>query len=160
MKEVKDQLTIAVELAVEAHAKQMYGKFPYIVHLYEVDQLVIKAFADKNRTGSEPYSKEPGDEMDCLRAVAYLHDILEDTPVTFDQLRESGICNEVAVAVEALTKIKGGSYYLYIENIVQNELARKVKLCDTSANLMNSIKEGNTKRINKYSNQIQLLGGF
>lgn len=157
---MKDQLTIAVELAVEAHMHQMYGKNPYILHLHEVDQLVIQAYANKKRSGSEPYSKEPGDEMDCLRAIAYLHDIIEDTPMTFDELKAAGICERVAEAVLYITKTDGESYKDYIAGVKSNELARKVKLCDTSANLMNSIKEGNTKRINKYSKQIQLLGGF
>lgn len=160
MKEQRAQLDIAVELAVESHMHQMYGKVPYIVHLYEVDQLVIQAYANKKRTHSEPYSKEPGDEMDCLRSTAYLHDIIEDTDVTESDLALKGIKPEIVQAVMLLTKRKGVPYDVYIRAICTNELARKVKLCDTSANLMNSIKEGNTKRINKYSKQIVLLGGF
>jgi (p)ppGpp synthase/HD superfamily hydrolase len=157
---MKSQLSIAVELAVEAHMHQMYGKLPYIVHLYEVDQLVIQAYADKSRSHGEPYSKEPADELDCLRATAYLHDIIEDTDITFDDLRTAGICEKVVEAVLYITKTDGESYKDYIAGVKSKELARKVKLCDTSANLMNSIKEGNTKRINKYSKQLQLLGGF
>lgn len=157
---MKRQLDIAVELAVEAHMRQMYGKLPYIAHLYEVDQLVIQAYADPNRSHSDPYSKEAGDEMDMLRSIAYLHDIIEDTDTTEYDLLEAGICQEVVDAVIKMTKVKGESYSDYIVEVKSNELARKVKLCDTAANLMNSIKEGNTKRINKYTKQIQLLGGF
>lgn len=157
---MKAQLEIAVELAVEAHMHQMYGKVPYIVHLYEVDQLVIQAYASKKRTVSEPYSKEPGDEIDCLRAIAYLHDIVEDTDATIEDLFNAGLNDQVVTAVGMLTKVDGESYSEYIHGVLTNDFARKVKLCDTSANLMNSIKEGNTKRINKYSKQLQLLGGF
>jgi (p)ppGpp synthase/HD superfamily hydrolase len=156
---MKEQLDIALVLAATKHHGQMYGNQPYLVHLYEVDKLVTQIYA-KVSSPSEPFSKEPGDEVDKLRAIAFLHDIIEDTDTTREDLLNAGICNEVAVAVELLTRIDGGSYFLYIEAIRLNELARKVKLCDTSANLMNSIKEGNTKRINKYSKQIQLLGGF
>lgn len=154
------QLEIAVKLAVEAHKDQKYGDVPYIIHLYEVDRMVIHAYADKNRSHCDPYSKEPGDEMDCLRAVAYLHDIIEDTPTSFDDLKLAGICEKVSQAVLYITKTEGETYKDYISGVKSNELARKVKLCDTSANLMNSIKDGNVKRINKYSKQIQLLGGF
>lgn len=157
---MKEQLIIAIELAITAHEGQMYGKLPYLAHLIEVDTLVVMTYANKKRSGSEPYSKEPGDEMDCLRAVAYLHDIIEDTPMTFNELIAAGICERVAEAVLYITKTDGESYKDYIAGVKSNELACKVKLCDTSANLMNSIKEGNTKRINKYSKQIQLLGGF
>lgn len=156
---MKEQMVIAVGLAIEAHEDQLYGKLPYITHLVEVDNLVVKAYG-KTSQSSEPFSKKPGDEIDCLRAIAFLHDIIEDTDTTIDDLISAGICKEVAYAVNTLSKKEDVPYGLYIELINLNELARKVKLCDTAANLMNSIKEGNIKRINKYSKQIQLLGGF
>lgn len=158
--EVRSQMTIAIGLAIEAHKDQKYGKLPYIAHLAQVDNLVVQIYKPKGLGPSDPYSKEPGDEMDCLRAIAFLHDILEDTDVTQVDLRDAGILPEVVMAVVAMTKWPDLSYPRYILQVKENELARKVKLCDTSANLMNSCLEGNTKRINKYTKQIQLLGGF
>lgn len=157
---VKSQMTIAVELAIEAHKDQKYGDKPYIYHLAQVDNLVVQVYNPKGLKSHEPYSKEPGDEMDNLRAVAFLHDILEDTDVTDYDLKQAGINKEVIDAVLCVTKYDADYYEDYIARVNSNELARKVKLCDTSANLMNSILEGSTKRINKYTNQIQLLGGF
>lgn len=156
---MKEQLDIALELALVAHKDQLYGKLPYIAHLVEVDRLVVQVYGNV-KNASEPYSKEPGDEMDCLRATAYLHDIIEDTDTSFDELAQAGICEKISIAVLFLTKKDDESYKDYIKGVKSNNLALKVKLCDTSANLMNSIKEGNSKRINKYSKQIQLLGGF
>jgi (p)ppGpp synthase/HD superfamily hydrolase len=156
---MKNQMTLAVELAIEKHEGQMYGNLPYMAHLIEVDNLVTKVYK-KVKSPGEPYSKEPGDEMDCLRAIAFLHDILEDTDTTTYELLDAGICQQVVDAVEKMSKVKGESYSDYIVEVKSNELARKVKLCDTAANLRNSIKEGNIKRINKYSKQLQLLGGF
>lgn len=157
---VKSQMTIAVNLALEAHKDQMYGDKPYIYHLAQVDNLVVQVYKPKGLKNSEPYSKEPGDEIDCLRAIAFLHDILEDTDLSTLDLHIAGINDEVINAVVSITKWDYVSYEQYIQNVVENPLAHKVKLCDTSANLMNSILEGNTKRINKYTKQIQLLGGF
>lgn len=157
---MKSQLSTAVELASIAHIDQMYGDYQYIHHLRQVDRLVIQAYVYPKRDHSNPYSKEPGDEIDCLRAIAYLHDIIEDTDTTEYDLLEAGICQEVVDAVIKMTKVKGESYSDYIVEVKSNEFARKVKLCDTAANLMNSIKEGNTKRINKYTKQFVLLGGF
>lgn len=156
---MKEQLNIALELALKAHDGQLYGKVPYMAHLIEVDALVVKAYANTTKS-NEPFSKEPGDEIDCLRAIAFLHDIIEDTEVTESDLALSGVIPSVVRAVQLLTKTKEVPYELYIKAICTNEFARKVKLCDTAANLMNSIKEGNTYRINKYSKQIQILGGF
>lgn len=155
---MQEQLNIAIELALKAHEGQLYGKLPYITHLVEVDALVVKAYCKNIHSG--PYSKEPGDYIDCLRAIAFLHDIIEDTETTVNDLTDAGICEDVALAVVKLTKTSDESYEDYIDAVNSFELARKVKLCDTAANLMNSIKEGNTKRINKYSKQIELLGGF
>lgn len=155
---MKEQLNIAIELALEAHEGQLYGKLPYITHLVEVDALVVKAYCKNIQSG--PYSKEAGEYIDCLRAIAFLRGIIEDTDTTVDDLTYAGICEYVAFAVVKMTKMSDESYEDYIDAVNSFELARKVKLCDTSVNLMNSIKEGNTKRINKYSKQIQLLGGF
>lgn len=156
---MKSQMELAVELAIEKHDGQMYGHLPYIAHLIEVDNLVTRIYK-KVKSPGEPYSKEPGDEMDCLRAIAFLHDILEDTDTSEQDLVNFGFNANVVRAVVLLTKEVETSYKDYIWLIKGNPLALKVKLCDTSANLRNSIKEGNIKRINKYSKQIQLLGGF
>lgn len=157
---VKSQMTIAVELAIEAHKDQKYGDKPYIYHLAQVDNLVVQVYKPQDLKSHEPYSKEPGDEMDCLRAVAFLHDILEDTDLSTLDLHIAGINDRVINAVVAITKWEYVSYDQYIQNVMDEPLAHKVKLCDTSANLMNSILEGSTKRINKYTKQLQLLGGF
>lgn len=158
--EVRSQMTIAIGLAMEAHKDQKYGKLPYLAHLAQVDNLVVQIYKPKGLGPSDPYSKDPGDEMDCLRAIAFLHDILEDTDLSTLDLHIAGVNDTVINAVVAMTKWDGVSYNQYIQNVKENELALKVKLCDTSANLMNSCLEGNTKRINKYTKQIQLLGGF
>lgn len=98
--------------------------------------------------------------IDNLRAIAFLHDVVEDTDTTYEELYEAGFNENVVQAVGRITKHLSLSYEQYIDNVLENDLATIVKLCDTSANLMNSIHEGNTYRINKYSKQIQLLGGF
>jgi (p)ppGpp synthase/HD superfamily hydrolase len=156
---MNEQLPIALELAIVYHEGQMYGDVSYLVHLIEVDRNVVHMYANV-KLPSEQFSKEPGDEVDCLRAIAFLHDIIEDTDCTCDTLTELGICVDVVDAVKAITKHEGQSYKDYIEAVKANPLALKVKLCDTAANLSNSLKDMNIKRINKYTKQIQLLGGF
>ena len=74
--------------AIEAHGEQTYGRLPYVVHLDEVASLV------------------PDDP--ALRAVAYLHDVLEDTSVTFATLAER-FGPTIAEAVELVTDPEGES---------------------------------------------------
>lgn len=155
------QLGKAIQIADTAHRGQKYGDGEYFQHLMEVDRLVVQIYADPNRAHNEQYSKHPNDDMDKRRAVAYLHDVLEDTRVTIDDLVNSDIDEDVIHAVDCMTKKDGQCYMVYLDIVCSNELARKVKICDTLANLMNSIKEGNVKRINKYTNQYKLLNeGF
>lgn len=146
------QFSKAIQFAKEAHKAQMYGEHPYIYHLAQVDRLVTQT---QGRNAIEV-----GDRMDNLRAIAFLHDVVEETGTTIEDLYDAGFNEEVVQAVGMLTKVDGESYREYIEGVLTNKFATIVKLCDTSANLMNSIMEGNVYRINKYSKQIQLLGGF
>lgn len=67
-------------------------------------------------------------------AVAFLHDTVEDTSVTIEDIR-TGFPKEVADAVSALTHSKGISYAEYLWYIQQNSIAVKVKLSDLRSNM-------------------------
>lgn len=69
--------------------------------------------------------------------VAFLHDTVEDTSITIEDIR-TGFPKEVADAVSALTHSKGISYAEYLWHIQQNSIAAKVKLSDLRSNTMNS----------------------
>lgn len=159
---MKSQMSIAVELAVKYHEDQKYGDsgLPYIYHLQQVDQLVIAAYKPKGLKHQEPYSKHPGDEMDNLRAIAFLHDILEDTGCSVSDLCESGISDEVVKAVIAITKYDDESYEDYLRSVMNNPLALKVKIADTASNLTHSVIDQNQRRIDKYIRQLNILKGF
>jgi len=143
-----DQFEAAVKFASRKHRGQKYGDKDYMYHLIQVDNLVCQVYGDDV------------ENINTLRAVAYLHDVMEDCGVGISEMIREGFCKEVYRAVAFVTKVGGESYDEYIKGVNNYEISRKVKLCDTAVNLRNSIKEGNIKRINKYSKQIQLLGGF
>ena len=64
-----------------------------------------------------------------------LHDILEDTTVTADDLRRRGVPHEVIAAVEAVSKREGESYDDLIARAAAHPLGRLVKLADNAHNL-------------------------
>lgn len=66
--------------------------------------------------------------------MAFLHDTVEDTSVTIEDIR-TGFPKEVADAVSALTHSKGISYAEYLWHIQQNSIAAKVKLSDLRSNM-------------------------
>lgn len=83
----------AYEFARKAHEGQMYGEHPYTVHLFDVQQIALQV-------------NDPALSNHYLSAVAFLHDVVEDTEVTVDEVRaEFG--EFVAGAVELLTDPEG-----------------------------------------------------
>lgn len=129
--------------ATELHAGQRYGAFAYDYHLSQVAD-----FVRRRNEGSE--------NAVLLEMVAWLHDCIEDTDITLEELAER-YGWEVAYPVGLLTKLEGQSYEEYMAKILQNEIAREVKTCDTMANLTNSMASNREKGIMKYSRQLHIL---
>lgn len=118
-----DNVGQAVRFAVKAHADQRYGHVPYLVHLDEVvHQLVVHDF---------------GTDIDLVCA-GYLHDVLEDTPVTIDELVAS-FGASVAELVEAVTSGPGPRYQrqaeIYRKIQAAGDRALALKLADRIANV-------------------------
>ena len=61
--------------------------------------------------------------LDEEKAVVYLHDVIEDTKLTLEDLREYGFSEEVLKAVDVITKKKGQDYQIYLNSVKENKLA-------------------------------------
>lgn len=68
------------------------------------------------------------------QTAALLHDVVEDTDITIDKLRECGFSERVVVAVDCLTHRSGESRKDYLRRISENPLAVRVKLADLEHN--------------------------
>ena len=68
------------------------------------------------------------------KAVALLHDVIEDSPVSAEGLLQAGLPETVVTAVQVLTKKKEQDYQTYLETVKKNPLARLVKLSDLKHN--------------------------
>ena len=98
------------------------------------------------------------------KIVAYLHDTVEDTPLTIERIKEL-FGEEIGEAVFAITKSKDGSlsYDDYIERVKANPLARAVKISDLKHNMNLSrlekvgITEKDIKRAKKYQKALKKL---
>lgn len=113
----------ALELAIKHHIwqKDLAGK-PYVLHLSSVGLLVRKSLKNISE-----------EDSDKILSVAYLHDILEDTFIIKEDLIEN-FGEEIANAVDCITKRKNENYENYINRVKQNNLARIVKICDLEHN--------------------------
>jgi guanosine-3',5'-bis(diphosphate) 3'-pyrophosphohydrolase len=69
------------------------------------------------------------------RMAAVLHDVVEDTPITFEAISSEGFPQEVIEAVQALTKHDGESRIEAAKRAARNPIARVVKLADVTDNM-------------------------
>jgi len=125
----------AEEIARSAHEGQLYGDVPYINH-----PLAVKARVGNNL---------------MAQVVAILHDVLEDTPASSQDLLDAGIPPAAVTAVEAITRSAGEKYFAYIARLNNNPIARIVKMADLEENLSN-LPEGHSLE-NRYLKALEIL---
>lgn len=131
----------ALEIAIKAHKGQRdLAGVDYIEHPKAVANLV---------------------NSDEEKAIAYLHDVLEDTYITEKDLLQMGIPNNIVLAVKVLTKEKNEPYTKYIERVKENKLASTVKIADLQHN-MNLSRIANPskrdyERLEKYKRALTFL---
>jgi len=111
--------------------KRLNGN-PYIIHPLRVSQEV---------------------SGDLEKTCALLHDVIEDTPTTYDELKEV-FSEEIATIVEILTHRKGESYVDYIHRVKQNPHAVSIKIADICDNLSDSPSE---RAIDKSATALDIL---
>ena len=109
--------------------------------------------------GGQPYILHPlrlmlhlGSEVD--RIVGVLHDVVEDTHITQEDLRSRGYPTEVLEALDCLTKRPAEEYEDFIQRIKPNPIARRVKLVDLEDNMdvrrLPTMNEEDFQRLKKY----------
>ena len=130
-------LNKAIEIAAKAHAGQLdKGGKPYILHPLRV---MMNFCADDDENA---------------QICAVLHDVVEDTAITLDDLRFEGFSEEIIAALGCLTKRDGESYDDFISRILTNQLACKVKNGDLADNMdltrIPNPTEKDKERIKKY----------
>jgi guanosine-3',5'-bis(diphosphate) 3'-pyrophosphohydrolase len=131
----------AIEMAAKAHAGQTdKAGNSYILHPLKVMLRV----------------KTPDEQM-----AAVLHDVVEDTPVTLDDLRSEGFPESVIAAVDALTKREGETRIDAAKRAAKDPIARTVKLADNAENMDISRIPNPTpkdaKRLEEYAEVRKLL---
>lgn len=125
----------ALKLAITSHDNQVYGQVPYVHHLLAVErQLSIHCF---HPLTPEPLRKLPLKRCEDILIACILHDVVEDTDVTIEEVR-STFGNRVADMVFAVTNEKGPTrkerFAKTYPKIRKTPDAIIVKLCDRLAN--------------------------
>lgn len=128
------RLNKAIELANRAHAGQVdKAGQPYILH---------------------PLRVMLSRDNELERICAVLHDVVEDSDITFDDLRKEGFSEEVIAVMDCITKRDDENYDTFIGRVLTNETACKVKLADLLDNMnltrIENPTEKDIERIKKY----------
>lgn len=131
----------AMRIAYEAHAGQVDKTgMPYIYHPAHLAEMM----PDEDST-----------------ITALLHDVVEDTPITIEQLAEEGFNETILTALRLLTHHPADRYMDYISQLSTCPLARRVKLADLRHNSdvsrLDTVNEKAVQRLEKYDRAIRLL---
>jgi len=124
----------AIRIAVDAHRGQRdRGGAPYILHPL---RMMLRVHTDAERM------------------AAVLHDVVEDSAWTLDDLRARGFADEVVAAVDALSRREGEDYGAFVERAAAHPVARRVKLADLEDNLdlrrTATVEPDDAERLNRY----------
>lgn len=121
--------------------------------------IALKAHAGQQDKAGKSYVLHPlrimaQMETEYEMAVALLHDVIEDSAYTSDDLLQAGIPAEVVEAVQILSKVDGEDYDQFVIRVMRNPLATKVKIADIEDNInllrLERVGEKDLERVAKY----------
>lgn len=132
---------MAMKICFAAHKEQTdKSGLPYVFHPFHL-------------------AEQMEDETSTI--VALLHDVVEDSPYTLDDLRRLGFPEEVVAAVALMTHDPNVPYLDYVAKIKSNPIARRVKLADLRHNSdltrLDNLDEKALARVEKYRTAIANL---
>ena len=138
-----DMTKKALKLSFEAHKDQVdKSGMPYVYHPFHL--------AEQMQSESET-------------VVALLHDVVEDTEYTLDDIKEMGFSDEVIDALVLMTHDESVPYMDYVAKIKSNPIATAVKLADLKHNSdlsrIDTVNAKAIKRVQKYIDAVRLLTG-
>jgi (p)ppGpp synthase/HD superfamily hydrolase len=132
----------------------------HLMRLIETSlQIALRAYAGKTDKAGREYILHPlrvmaKMETDFERATALLHDVIEDSEITAEQLLAEGVPAQVVEAVQYLTRKQNEDYMDFVARAKKNKIAAKVKIADIEDNIdvlrLTSLDEHDLARIRKY----------
>lgn len=129
-------------------------------------KLAYRAHHGQTDKSGVPYIYHPihlAEQMkdELTTVVALLHDVVEDTDYTLDDLRAEGFSDEAIEAIAILTRKDGEDYMNYVGKIAQNNISALVKIADLEHNSDLSRLDGasakDLERAEKYKKAIEIL---
>ena len=131
----------ALKLCFEAHKDQIdKSGMPYVFHPFHLAEQMIE---------------------EKTTVVALLHDVIEDTEYTVNDLRAMGFSEDIIEAISLMTHAADVPYMEYVKNIKTNPIASVVKLADLKHNSdlsrLECVTPFDEARAEKYKKAIEIL---
>ncbi len=129
-------------------------------------EIAARAHAGQIDKAGEAYILHPlrlmlSMDSDLGRIVAVLHDVVEDSEITLDQLRAEGFAEDALAAIDALTKRDGESKMDAAARAKENPVALSVKLADNADNQdmtrIGNVTEKDLARLEEYKRVREFL---
>lgn len=136
-----EKIKKALEIAFDAHKDQVdKAGLPYIYH---------------------PFYLATQMETEDSIIVALLHDVVEDSHYTFEEIESYGFSPSIITALRLLTHEDSEDYIAYIHRVKEDEPARIVKLADLKHNSdvsrLSHMDDKARERLNRYAESIKIL---
>lgn len=122
-------------------------------------EIALKAYSGQKDKAGKTYILHPLRIMAKMETeeemvVALLHDVIEDSDYTSDDLLSEGIPSAIVEAVQLLSKVDGESYDQFVDRVSENPLATKIKVADIEDNInilrLESVDQKDLERVAKY----------
>jgi (p)ppGpp synthase/HD superfamily hydrolase len=122
-------------------------------------QIAVQAHGGQKDKNGAPYIFHPIRVMmrcksERAKIIALLHDVVEDTTVTFAHLKVQGFSEEIVASLQLLTHEHGVSYDDYVTHIMEDPVAMEVKIADLEDNgdifRLQNVDEKACDRLKKY----------
>jgi len=129
-------------------------------------EIAAKAHAEQVDKAGEPYILHPLRLMlrmatEAERITAVLHDVVEDSGFTLDDLIAEGFAREIVHAVDALSKREGEDYMQFVRRASEDPIARRVKRADLEDNLnltrIRKLTDRDLERVLRYHRALEIL---
>ena len=130
--------------------------------------ICFEAHKDQKDKSGQPYVFHPfhlAEQMtdEETTIVALLHDVVEDTSVTLEDLAAEGFSQSVLDAIALMTHAPGVNYMDYVAEIKKNPIAKAVKIADLTHNStlsrLNEITPKDLERVETYREAKEFLLG-
>ena len=133
------------------------------MNLEKAIKIAVKAHSGQVEKNGDPGILHPLRVMHSVstneeKIVAVLHDVIEDSKLTFKDLKKAGFSDKIVNAVKSVSNLKGEEYFKFIKRASKNKIGRIVKIADTYDKItFERFTNLSSRNFNKYKNALDIL---